>query len=57
MVVTGGAMLKRFSIWLENKSIEDLKELSKVKERPIGWIVRKAVEEYIERQKQKGAKR
>lgn len=50
-------MLKRFSIWLENKSIEDLKELSKVKERPIGWIVRKAVEEYIERQKQKGAKR
>lgn len=44
-------MLKRFSIWLESKTIEDLKRVAKQQERPIGWIIRKAVEDYVARTK------
>ena len=45
-------MLKRFSIWLESKTIDDLKRIAKEQERPIGWIIRKAVEDLIARAKQ-----
>lgn len=47
-------MLKRFSIWLESKTIEDLKKIGKQQDRPVGWLIRKAVEEFVERSK-KGA--
>jgi predicted transcriptional regulator len=44
-------MLQRFSIWLDKKTITTLKEIGKEMERPVGWIVRKAVGEFIERRK------
>jgi len=47
-------MLKRFSIWLESKTIDDLKRIAKLKERPIGWVIRKAVEDFVSQAKQEG---
>jgi predicted transcriptional regulator len=43
-------MLQRFSIWLDKKTIETLKEIGKKMERPVGWLVRKAVEDFIRRE-------
>jgi predicted transcriptional regulator len=45
-------MLKRFSIWLESKTIEELKRIAKQQDRPVGWVIRKAVEDAVERTKQ-----
>jgi predicted transcriptional regulator len=42
-------MLVRFSIWLDKKTVAVLKEIGKQMERPVGWIIRKAVEDFIER--------
>jgi predicted transcriptional regulator len=42
-------MLVRFSIWLDKKTVAALKEIGKQMERPVGWIIRKAVEDFIER--------
>ena len=39
----------RQSIWLDKKTVAALKELGKKEERPVGWLIRKAVEEYVER--------
>jgi len=47
-------MLQRFSIWLDKKTITSLKEIGKQIDRPIGWIIRKAVEDFIERRKTNG---
>lgn len=44
-------MLQRVSIWLDKKSIASLKEIGQGMDRPVGWIIRKAVEDFIERQK------
>jgi hypothetical protein len=41
----------RFSIWLDKKTIASLKEISKQMDRPVGWIIRKAVEDFIEKRK------
>jgi predicted transcriptional regulator len=55
-------MLERQSIWLDKDTIAALKRIGKQKERPVGWLIRKAVEEYVERnaegdnRKTKGAK-
>ena len=40
-------MLERFSIWLDKKTIVSLKEIGKKMERPVGWVIRSAVEEYV----------
>jgi predicted transcriptional regulator len=40
-------MLQRFSIWLDKKTIVTLKQIGKQMERPVGWVIRKAVEEFI----------
>lgn len=47
-------MLQRFSIWIDTKTLASLKAIGKEKERPVGWIMRKAIEEYVENAKQKG---
>jgi hypothetical protein len=39
----------RWSIWLDEKTIAALKKIGAEMERPVGWLVRKAVEEFIER--------
>jgi hypothetical protein len=47
----GQAMLQRFSIWIDKKTLASLKAISKEKERPVGWIMRKAIEEFVENAK------
>lgn len=39
----------RWSIWLDEKTVAALKKIGEEMERPVGWLVRKAVEEFIER--------
>ena len=46
-------MMIRWSIWLDKKTVAILKELGEQMERPVGWIIRKAVEEFIEKRKEK----
>ncbi len=45
-------MLQRFSIWIDKKTLASLKAIGKQKERPVGWIMRKAIEEFVENAKQ-----
>ena len=44
-------MLQRFSIWIDKKTLTSLKAIGKEKERPVGWIMRKAIEEFVENSK------
>jgi predicted transcriptional regulator len=46
-------MLKRFSGWLDEKTIKRLEEIGKLEERPASWLVRKAVEKFVEEYKAK----
>lgn len=39
----------RWSIWLDNKTVEVLKTLGKQAQRPVGWLIREAVLEYVQR--------
>lgn len=45
-------MLKRFTVWIEDKTLKDLKQIGKVKDREISWLIRKACAEFIERNKE-----
>jgi hypothetical protein len=40
-------MLTRFRLWLGKKTIARLKKMGEEKDRPVGWIIRKAVEEFV----------
>jgi predicted transcriptional regulator len=42
-------MLERQSIWLEEETVAALKRLGEQVERPVGWLIRKAAEEFVER--------
>ncbi|HEU0050311.1 MAG TPA: ribbon-helix-helix protein, CopG family [Nitrososphaera sp.] len=42
----------RWSIWLDEKTVAALKKIGEGEDRPIGWLIRKAVEEFIQRRKQ-----
>ena len=44
-------MMTRWSIWLDKKTVTVLKAIGEQMERPVGWIIRKAVEDFIERRK------
>jgi predicted transcriptional regulator len=44
-------MLRRFNGWLDKWMVDALKRLAKEDDRPVGWIVRQAVREYLERRK------
>jgi predicted transcriptional regulator len=44
-------MMIRWSIWLDKKTVAVLKAIGEQMERPVGWIIRKAVEDFIERRK------
>jgi predicted transcriptional regulator len=46
-------MLQRFSIWLDKKTIQAMKEISKEADRPVGWLIRKAVEDFVEQRRAK----
>ena len=38
----------RFTIWLDKKTVASLKVTGEKQERPVGWLIRKAVEEFVE---------
>ena len=39
--------LKRYSVWLESGTLKTLEKIAKTEDRPVGWLVRKAVEEFV----------
>jgi predicted transcriptional regulator len=41
----------RWSIWLDEKTVAALKKIGDEEDRPVGWLIRKAVEEFIQRRK------
>jgi predicted transcriptional regulator len=43
-------VLKRITIWIETSTAAELKRIAKQKERPVGYLIRKAAEEYVERE-------
>ncbi len=47
-------MLQRFSIWIDKKTLTSLKAIGKQKERPVGWLMRKAIEEFVQNAKKVG---
>jgi predicted transcriptional regulator len=40
-------MLKRTTIWISEDTLAKLKKIAKKQERPIGWLLRKAAEEFV----------
>ena len=50
-VVLGGNMpdKMRFTIWLDKKTVAALKAMGDKQERPVGWLIRKAVEDMVNR--------
>jgi predicted transcriptional regulator len=43
-------VLKRITIWIETSTAAGLKKIAKEKERPVGYLIRKAAEEYVARE-------
>lgn len=43
--------MKRFSIWIDEALLAVLTKLGKKHDRSIGWLIRKAIEEYVAREK------
>jgi predicted transcriptional regulator len=41
----------RWSIWLNKETITALKKIGKQSQRPVGWLIRKAVEDFIKQRK------
>jgi predicted transcriptional regulator len=41
----------RQSLWLTPETLDALKKIGQREDRPVGWLIRKAVEEFVERQK------
>ena len=43
-------MLKRITVWLDASTLAKLRKIAKTKERTMGWLLRKAAEEYAARE-------
>lgn len=43
-------MLKRLTVWLDTSTLKALAKMGKDQDRPVGWLVRKIVEDHIEKQ-------
>jgi len=39
----------RQSFWLSPKTLDTLKKIGEKEDRPVGWLIRRAVEEFVER--------
>ncbi len=39
--------LKRYSLWLQVETIRALKKLAKDQDRPVGYLIRKAMERFV----------
>jgi predicted transcriptional regulator len=46
-------VLKRTTVWLDTAELKELVKLGKKLDRPVSWLVRKALSELLERQKEK----
>jgi predicted transcriptional regulator len=44
-------MMIRWSFGLDKKTVAALEAIGEKVERPVGWIIRKAVEDFMERRK------
>jgi len=44
----------RQSLWLDPKTLDALKRIGTKSERPVGWLIRKAVEEFVTREEKAG---
>lgn len=42
-------MLKRLSIWLDPATIKRLREMAKAQDRPVGWMIRKLLQEAVKK--------
>jgi predicted transcriptional regulator len=40
----------RFTFWLDKTTVAALEKMGKAQDRPVSWYIRKAVEEFVERQ-------
>jgi predicted transcriptional regulator len=40
-------------VWLDTAELKELAKLGKKLDRPVAWLIRKAVSELVERQKEK----
>jgi predicted transcriptional regulator len=45
--------MQRLTLWLDSPAVAALKKIGKQDERSVGWLVRKAVEEFLERRQAK----
>lgn len=39
--------LKRYSVWLDSGTLKALEKMAKTEDRPVGWLIRKAVEKFM----------
>jgi len=46
-------MLKRTTVWLDSAELKQLAKLGKELDRPVAWLIRRAVSELLLRQKAK----
>jgi predicted transcriptional regulator len=38
------------TVRLDEKTLADLRKIAEKQERPVGWLIRRAVEEFVERE-------
>jgi predicted transcriptional regulator len=48
---TRGGSVEIQTVRLEKDTLAALKRLAEKQDRPVGWLIRKAVEEFVEREK------
>jgi predicted transcriptional regulator len=44
-------VLKRLTVWIDEKTLAKFKQIAKKQDRSVGWLIRKAAEEFAEREK------
>ncbi len=45
------------TIWFDKATIESLKKIAKRDDLPVGWLLRKVMKEFIDREEKQGAQR
>jgi hypothetical protein len=43
-------VLKRLTVWIEQSTLVKLKQIAKKQDRSVGWLIRKAAEEFAEKE-------
>lgn len=43
-------MLKRLTVWIDEATLENLKKIATKQDRSVGWLIRKAAQEFAERE-------